>query len=80
MAIILRVAVISILLSDIEELVVKLEENFSILPMQGFCCIIYDNSNEITGYDPNEGKKKLEREMAVTTDVSDVGTGGGIMP
>ena len=47
--------------------------------MQGFCNNIYNNDNEIIGWDTKEGKKNVERVTTVKEDASDVGTGGGIM-
>ena len=47
--------------------------------MQGFCNNIYYNAHDIIGWDPNKGKKNVERGKAVTADASDVGTGGGIL-
>ena len=47
--------------------------------MQGFCNKIYDNAHDIIGWDPNKSKNNLERGTAVTADVSDVFTGGGII-
>ena len=47
--------------------------------MQGFCNKIYNSAHEIIGWDSNEGKKNVERVTEETADVSDIGTGGGIM-
>ena len=47
--------------------------------MQGIYNNIYDNVHNIIGWDPNEGKKNVERGTEVTADASDIGTGGGSM-
>ena len=56
-----------------------MEEPFAIFPMQGFCNNIYNNAQEIIGWDPREGNKNVERVTEVIDDVIDVGTGGGIL-
>ena len=58
---ILSVALISISLFNIEELVVQLEKPSSILHMQGFCNKIYDNAHEIIGWDTMKVKKNLDK-------------------
>ena len=47
--------------------------------MQGVCNKIYDNANNIIGWDPNKGNNSIKRRKDVTEDVSEIGTGGGNM-
>ena len=77
--IILLVTVIYIFLFGVEEFLVQLEEPLSIFPMQGFCNNIYANSQKIIGWDTNKGDNNVQKAMAVMTDLSDVGTGLGII-
>ena len=56
-----------------------MEETLSILTIQGFCNKIYDNAHNISGWDPNKGKKNVERGTAMMENSIDFGTGGGIV-
>ena len=58
---------------------VQFEEPFSVLNTQGFFNNIYNNAQDIIGWNTNKGKNNVERGMAVTVDASDVGTVRGNM-
>ena len=71
----MSVALIYTFLFGIEAFMAQLEQSFYILTMQGIYNNIYDNVHNIIGWDPNEGKKNVERGTEVTVDANDIDTG-----
>ena len=48
--------------------------------MQGFCNKLFENTNEIFGWDPKKGNNNVERGTVVAEDALEVSNIGGSMP